>query len=49
MARLFRRHPAALRRTLEIAARCAFSLDELSYEYPDEIAGGEPRRRGWSG
>ncbi|MCC5987575.1 MAG: error-prone DNA polymerase [Pararhodobacter sp.] len=42
MARLFRDHPAAIRRTLEIAARCSFSLDELSYEYPDEIAGGEP-------
>ncbi|WP_418789400.1 error-prone DNA polymerase [Salipiger bermudensis] len=41
MARLYRRHPAALRRTLEIAARCAFDLGELSYEYPDEIADGE--------
>ena len=41
MARVFRTHPAALRRTLEIAARCTFSLDELSYEYPDEIADGE--------
>ena len=42
MARLFRRHPAAIRRTLEIADRCAFSLAELSYQYPDEVAGGEP-------
>ncbi|APZ51507.1 error-prone DNA polymerase [Salipiger abyssi] len=41
MARLYRNHPAALRRTLEIAARCAFDLSELSYEYPDEIADGE--------
>jgi len=41
MARLFHNHPAAIRRTLEIAARCAFSLDELSYEYPDEITDGE--------
>ncbi len=41
MARLFRDHPAALRRTLEIAARCSFCLSELSYEYPDEIAEGE--------
>ncbi|MCQ0969408.1 error-prone DNA polymerase (plasmid) [Paracoccus sp. TK19116] len=42
MARLFRHHPAALRRTVEIAARCAFDLSELSYQYPDEIAeGGE--------
>ncbi len=41
MARLFRTHPAALRRTLDIAARCEFSLSELSYEYPDEISDGE--------
>ena len=41
MARLFRNHPAALRRTLEIAARCSFDLGELSYEYPSEIADGE--------
>ena len=46
MARLFRDHPAAIRRTLEIAGRCAFSLDELSYEYPDEISNGEaPQKR----
>ena len=42
MARLFRNHPAALHRTLEIAARCSFCLSELSYEYPDEISGQEP-------
>ncbi|MBI1492585.1 error-prone DNA polymerase [Halocynthiibacter styelae] len=41
MARLFRHHPAAIRRTMEIAARCSFDLGELSYEYPDEIADGE--------
>ncbi len=41
MARLFRSHPAAIRRTLEIAANCSFCLSELSYEYPDEIAEGE--------
>ncbi|MFD1795573.1 error-prone DNA polymerase [Paracoccus aurantiacus] len=41
MARLFRHHPAALRRTMEIAARCSFDLGELSYEYPDEIAANE--------
>ncbi|MGD9862607.1 MAG: error-prone DNA polymerase [Pseudodonghicola sp.] len=41
MARMFRDHPAALRRTREIAARCTFDLGELSYEYPDEIAGDE--------
>ena len=42
MLRLFARHPAALRRTLEIAARSSFCLSELSYEYPDEVAGNEP-------
>ena len=41
MARLFRNHPAALRRTQEIADKCAFCLSELSYEYPDEITDGE--------
>jgi len=46
MARLFRDHPAALRRTVEIAARCSFCLSELSYEYPDESAGDEtPQER----
>ncbi|QJE03364.1 error-prone DNA polymerase [Massilia forsythiae] len=28
---------AALRETLRIAALCSFSLDELRYEYPDEV------------
>ena len=42
MQRLFRDHPAALRRTMEIAGRCSFDLSELSYQYPDEISeGGE--------
>jgi error-prone DNA polymerase len=46
MARLYRHHPAAIRRTLEIAARCGFDLGELSYEYPDEIAQNEaPQER----
>jgi error-prone DNA polymerase len=36
MARLFRDWPQAVARTLEIAERCRFSLDELRYEYPDE-------------
>ncbi|WCR09482.1 error-prone DNA polymerase [Paracoccus stylophorae] len=41
MVRLYARHPAAIRRTLEIAARCHFDLGDLSYDYPDEIADGE--------
>jgi error-prone DNA polymerase len=36
MARLFAGQEAALERTLEIANRCQFSLDELAYHYPDE-------------
>jgi error-prone DNA polymerase len=40
MARLFRDHAHALQRTLEIAERCRFSLDELRYEYPDESQNG---------
>ena len=42
MARLFHRFPAAIRRTLEIADRCAFRLDDLRYQYPDEALDGEP-------
>ena len=37
MARLFEAYPDAFRRTGEIADVCRFSLDELRYEYPDEI------------
>ncbi len=40
MARLFARWPEALARTVEIAERCRFSLDELRYEYPDELTSG---------
>lgn len=38
MAALFPRHPEWLTRTVEIAERCRFSLDELRYEYPEELA-----------
>ncbi len=41
MLRLFEDHPKAVHRAGEIAARCTFSLDELRYEYPSEIANGE--------
>ncbi len=37
MARLFRDYPDAIARTVEIAEACRFSLDELRYEYPNEI------------
>ncbi|MGZ3217034.1 error-prone DNA polymerase [Paracoccus sp. T5] len=36
MARMFHRYPAALRRSVEIAGRCAFRLDDLRYRYPSE-------------
>jgi error-prone DNA polymerase len=37
MARLFARCPRALQHTVEVADRCSFSLDELRYEYPEEL------------
>ncbi|KAH8403567.1 hypothetical protein KR222_004239, partial [Zaprionus bogoriensis] len=37
MARLFARYPEAIDRTMEIVERCRFSLDDLAYQYPDEI------------
>jgi error-prone DNA polymerase len=38
MLTLFARAPEAIARTVEIADRCTFSLDELRYEYPEELA-----------
>ena len=38
MAAIFADVPDALCRTVEIAGRCTFSLDELRYEYPEELA-----------
>ena len=32
------RHPAALAQSAAIAQRSTFSLDELRYEYPEELA-----------
>jgi error-prone DNA polymerase len=55
MARLFRDHPDAVARTVAIARRCAFSLDELRYEYPvDPVPDGrtpdeELARLSWRG
>jgi len=37
MERLFAKYPKALARTLEIAERCSFNLDELRYEYPEAL------------
>jgi error-prone DNA polymerase len=36
MARLFKGWPEAVARSVELAERCRFSLDELKYQYPDE-------------
>ncbi|MDA9975923.1 error-prone DNA polymerase, partial [Alphaproteobacteria bacterium] len=55
MARLFRNYPDAIQRTVEIAERCHFSLDDLRYEYPNVLAGagrtvqGELEYRTWRG
>ncbi|MFI5381964.1 MAG: PHP domain-containing protein, partial [Tepidisphaerales bacterium] len=38
MHRLFADCPSAIARSLEIAEQCTFSLDELRYEYPDELS-----------
>jgi error-prone DNA polymerase len=37
MHRLFAAYPNAIRRGLEIADQCHFSLDDLKYEYPHEL------------
>ncbi len=39
MHRLFIGYEDAVARSLEVAHACRFSLDELSYEYPDEPSG----------
>ncbi len=38
IADLYRDVPNAIERTVEIAEQCTFTLDELRYEYPAEIA-----------
>jgi error-prone DNA polymerase len=37
MAHLFAAEPAAIANGLELAGRCTFSLDELRYQYPEEL------------
>jgi error-prone DNA polymerase len=55
IASRFRNLPGAVERTLEVAGRCQFSLDELRYEYPEELcpAGQRPieylRKLAWVG
>ena len=43
MARLFAAYPDAVARSVEIAGRCRFSLDQLFYAYPAEAA--DPQQR----
>ncbi|MFT8958969.1 MAG: PHP domain-containing protein, partial [Gluconobacter oxydans] len=38
VARLFSRYPEAVARTMDIMERCRFSLDDLAYQYPDELS-----------
>lgn len=40
MHRLFREFPDAIYRNKEIAEACQFSLDQLKYQYPEEITSG---------
>ncbi len=37
MRRLFRQYPEAVDNALKLADACRFSLDELKYEYPEEL------------
>ncbi len=37
MHALFASHPQAIQRRLEIAGQCNFNLDQLQYEYPQEL------------
>lgn len=46
LRRLFQDFPDAVANTAVIATACSFSLDELRYEYPDEITNGlKPNER----
>jgi error-prone DNA polymerase len=45
--RLFADDPACLRRTLDIAEQCAFSLDDLRYRYPEEHLPSGRSEQGW--
>ncbi len=38
LTRLYHAVPGAIERTVEIAERCQFRLEQLRYEYPEEIA-----------
>ena len=40
-SRLFADDPASVARTLEVAARCSFCLDQLRYRYPERLQDGQ--------
>ena len=40
LRRLFRDYPEAITNTLRIAEACTFRLDEIQYQYPDEVLNG---------
>jgi error-prone DNA polymerase len=44
---LFADDPACLRRTLDIAEQCEFSLDDLRYRYPEEHLPSWQSEQGW--
>jgi error-prone DNA polymerase len=44
---LYRDSPGLVRATLEVAARCTFSLEELVYRYPDENVPAGYTTAGW--
>jgi error-prone DNA polymerase len=39
MHRLFRQYPGAIGQAIEVADSCRFSLEQLKYQYPEEITG----------
>ena len=47
VAALYRDDPAAVARTVEIAARCRFSLDAIRYRYPSERLPDGDTSSGW--
>jgi error-prone DNA polymerase len=47
LGKLFVRHRAAVRRSVQIARRCAFSLDQLAYRYPREVVPEGKTAMGW--
>jgi error-prone DNA polymerase len=45
--RLFSDDPACLRRSLDIAEQCSFSLDDIRYRYPEEHLPSGQTEQGW--